>query len=1528
MEVNSAVEKITSPTDGNDTDDATIVPDFKSKDGPSGPSPLSDGLPSSTSGTATAPSGRRRRRFTVTRQSSNSATDGDLSASLEQLLTDGGSASDAFLGVSGSESAGGGDRPAASVSQTTFGSTHSLEIVADDGSVSAIEMPDVSTRPRASSGRFEVVDVVTPPSDVVTTEVSFPVTVPASTPVEAASTAPAEADKPSTPEPRVSTARSISLMVDDDTPVGNSSVRRGSSVPEHGRTLSPGVPSFARNLFYGDQSRGNESVFSDYSVRVIEKHKQTGTQGRLGQYTSDFDRSLARRHKSTMRRKRSQLRVSDRSNGRGGSNQNTITSLSSLQSSSDLRRVDDAGSSGGGSVNSTIGRSGDGHGAPTDQLAALRATGDSTSAGNPASKFLYYSESVLYAMLFSLGLLASFSDFLLEYITDEIVGARAKILTTNLGYGTRFFVWVLYTAVVLLIAIHVTFYMSPFMRPTRRSDKAVGTSSTPTGSSSFDNAKKLGPKLKRRSAATGGIPELKAILSGSALQQWLSLRMYSAKFVGMILALSSGMFIGKEGPFVHMACIIGHQLRKLLMWFNGSRNTDTKELDDQILQASAAVALGSAFRSPIGGMLFSVEVTAATYNVSNYKKGFFTAVIGSALVYLITSDTSGYRWSLAKDADINRTFTKGELFVFVLLGCFMGLLSTVFIWLYTRLRGFQKAIVGRLGWQTKPLHTGTAFGLVYGILTAVLQFSQGSYAEISLRKSVSDLWTEADLGRPANSSIYGQNWGKHYPVGFTCLLYSLTVFVMCALTLTLPIVAGLFTPTIAVGAGVGRAVGELMQWMFPSMKIAKSGYAYVGAAAFSSGVTHTISTCIAVLEMTGEMDYAIPMLLAVVLSVIISGRLSSSIFERISKLNNLPHIFIVRSDIGTKVAKDVMVSALDPDGNILWEGVPQIPVHLSLGQLLWVLLGAASDDTLDTRFRVPIANHSLIDSRRDDVISVVTPGEVRVLLGITYRVQLETIASTALRQALEHNSISNMTEQSRKHGHSFQRAHHSGSLRRRMGKTWQILIQNREHRHNNLELMEQIDLVKETCPDAFDNRIDLMSEDCMVEPPRLWVSSPVRSVVRAMLLQQTQYIMVTEFNGVLLGQVTIESLNGQLQEWAEAEQKAKKQERDTNGSGAGWFSRAFPTLAGCIPCRHRTPPLVPTSPIPPASDAPIAEEQQLHVYPSDIEEGLPATLQGVFPPHKAQPRVSTAATTQHPRARGEQYGTTCVSVSSSSDSDHSDGARLTSSPRRRRSPKKRRKDHDDGMRVSVGDAGALGEIDTGESGTDGSGHPPPPVFASTQDTPQTTPQTTVSGHSVVASSALVGTQVPVSDVSNAEVLSSTSFPPQGAEAGSVAAATLPGESMQPLVATTGATLPRRGAVTPPHEATATTAAHNTRFSVTTGAGELLDKASDVPRVPPASEAPDVPSVRAHPRHGRRKMPPIPRKPRSGSPLVLGGYQPLHGPPGETPLSREGTDESANVSRGSVVAARRMEQQGLARKLGNREHYLEILHRKK
>ena len=63
-------------------------------------------------------------------------------------------------------------------------------------------------------------------------------------------------------------------------------------------------------------------------------------------------------------------------------------------------------------------------------------------------------------------------------------------------------------------------------------------------------------------AEGSGIPEVKSILAGVYIYKYLSFRTLVWKTIGMIGSLSSGLTIGKEGPYVHIAACITNRLSK------------------------------------------------------------------------------------------------------------------------------------------------------------------------------------------------------------------------------------------------------------------------------------------------------------------------------------------------------------------------------------------------------------------------------------------------------------------------------------------------------------------------------------------------------------------------------------------------------------------------------------------------------------------------------------------------------------------------------------------------------------------------------------------------------------------------------------------------------------------------------------------------------------------------------------------------------------------------------------------------------
>ena len=69
------------------------------------------------------------------------------------------------------------------------------------------------------------------------------------------------------------------------------------------------------------------------------------------------------------------------------------------------------------------------------------------------------------------------------------------------------------------------------------------------------------------------------------------------------IAIASGLSVGKEGPSVHVASAIASVIASQVTRFRRSR-VKMRE----IVTAGAAAGVAVAFGSPIGGVLFSLEV--------------------------------------------------------------------------------------------------------------------------------------------------------------------------------------------------------------------------------------------------------------------------------------------------------------------------------------------------------------------------------------------------------------------------------------------------------------------------------------------------------------------------------------------------------------------------------------------------------------------------------------------------------------------------------------------------------------------------------------------------------------------------------------------------------------------------------------------------------------------------------------------------------------------------------------------------------
>ncbi|XP_073840557.1 chloride channel protein 2 isoform X3 [Musca autumnalis] len=431
-----------------------------------------------------------------------------------------------------------------------------------------------------------------------------------------------------------------------------------------------------------------------------------------------------------------------------------------------------------------------------------------------------------------------------------------------------------------------------------------------------------------------GIPEMKTILRGVALKEYLTFKTLVAKIVGLTATLGSGMPLGKEGPFVHIASIVAQLLSKLVTSFQGIYENESR--NSEMLAAACAVGVGACFAAPVGGVLFSIEVTTTYFAVRNYWRGFFAAVCGATVFRLLAvwfQNADTVRAVFLTNFTTEFPFDPQELFVFALMGVVCGLGGAAYVWVHRRYVLFMRSNkkMNKFLQKNRFLYPGF-LALLVSTISFPLGTGQFIAGELGTHEQVSQLfsnftWSRDDL--TVEQAAIVTHWVTPYTnvfINLTC--YVIFTFVFSIIASTIPVPSGIFIPVFKIGAGLGRLIGESMHLWFPNgvryggrlSPINPGGYAVVGAAAFSGAVTHTVSVAVIVFEMTGQITHVVPVMIAVLIANAIAALLQPSMYDSIiliKKLPYLPDLLPSSSGMYSIYVEDFMVR----DVKYIWQGI-------------------------------------------------------------------------------------------------------------------------------------------------------------------------------------------------------------------------------------------------------------------------------------------------------------------------------------------------------------------------------------------------------------------------------------------------------------------------------------------------------------------------------------------------------------------------------------------------------------------------------
>ncbi|KAG0642050.1 chloride channel [Tuber brumale] len=387
-------------------------------------------------------------------------------------------------------------------------------------------------------------------------------------------------------------------------------------------------------------------------------------------------------------------------------------------------------------------------------------------------------------------------------------------------------------------------------------------------------------------AAGSGISEIKCILAGFVMKGFLGGWTLLIKSIGLPLAIASGLSVGKEGPSVHYAVCTGNVISR---FFEKYRKNAAKTRE--ILSACAAAGVAVAFGSPIGGVLFSLEEMSSNFPLKTMWRSYFCALVATAVLAAMNPFRTGQLVMFQVTYDRDWHFF--EIVFFIIIGIFGGLYGEFVIKWNLRAQSFRKKYLKQWAIAEATFLAG---------ITAVICYSN-MFLRIDMTESMEILFHECEGGHDYNGLCEsGRRW--HMVMSLTIATVIRAFLVIISYGCKVP--AGIFVPSMAIGASFGRTVGILVQALHeaaPNSKffagcepdipcITPGTYAFLGAAAALSGIMHiTVSVVVIMFELTGALTYILPTMIVVGVTKAVSDSFGKAgIADRMIWFNGFPFL--------------------------------------------------------------------------------------------------------------------------------------------------------------------------------------------------------------------------------------------------------------------------------------------------------------------------------------------------------------------------------------------------------------------------------------------------------------------------------------------------------------------------------------------------------------------------------------------------------------------------------------------------------------
>ncbi|MGX7351806.1 voltage-gated chloride channel family protein [Enterococcus canis] len=322
-----------------------------------------------------------------------------------------------------------------------------------------------------------------------------------------------------------------------------------------------------------------------------------------------------------------------------------------------------------------------------------------------------------------------------------------------------------------------------------------------------------------------GIPQVEGQLRGQIHMRWWSVLW--KKFIGGIISVGSGLFLGREGPSIQLGAMVG-------LGYSQMRHT-TKSEEKIFVSSGASAGLAAAFNAPIAGLLFVLEEVHHNFSPLVWLTSFAAAISAN----FVSLNFFGLKPVLAV-GQVDPLPLKYYGFL-VLLGIFLGILG----W------GYQKVLL--------------ALPKFYGKLTFL---SPNFYGLVPFLLIIPIGLAFPDILGGGNQIVL--ELGKQAPTIWIVLGLFLLRFVFSMISYGANLPGGIFLPILTLGALIGTFFGLAMVQFFGMDPHYVKNFLIIAMAGYFTAIGKApLTAMILVSEMVGSLSHLMSLGLVALISYVV-----------------------------------------------------------------------------------------------------------------------------------------------------------------------------------------------------------------------------------------------------------------------------------------------------------------------------------------------------------------------------------------------------------------------------------------------------------------------------------------------------------------------------------------------------------------------------------------------------------------------------------------------------------------------------------